>query len=71
MGWNVLLIAAGLIAIFYPKLLGESARLTSNQDPSRTAPMVTARLWTLCPLVILVVIHSFGLLIAAAGFNFS
>lgn len=69
--WNGLFIVAGSIVIFYPKLLGKSVHLINDQDPSRADQTVTARLWILCPLAILVVIHGFGVLLAVSGLPFS
>ena len=71
LGWNGLFMLAGSIVIFYPKLLGELAHSKNERNPSSPGQAVTARLWTLCPLVILVVIHGFGVLIAATGMPFS
>jgi len=70
LGWNGLFMLAGSIVIFYPKLLGELAHSKNDRNPSSPGQAVTARLWTLCPLVILVVIHGFGVLIAATGMPF-
>jgi len=46
------------------------AHSKNDRNPSSPGQAVTARLWTLCPLVILVVIHGFGVLIAATGMPF-
>lgn len=71
LGWNGLFMVAGLIVIFYPKLFGELAHSKNNRDPSRIDQTATARLWTLCPLVILIVMHSLAVFTALSGFTFS
>jgi len=71
LGWNGLFMVAGLIIMFYPGLLVELAKSKNNKDSSRADQTVTARLWTLCPLVILTVMHGLVVFTALSGFTFS
>ena len=71
LGWNGLFMVAGLIVIFYPKFLGELVHSKNDRETSRSDQTVTARLWILCPLVILIVMHSLVVLTALSGFTFS
>jgi len=71
LGWNALFLAAGLSVILYPALPGELALPQINRDPNRPARAVTARLWVLCPLVILIVIHGLVMFAVLSGFTFT
>lgn len=69
--WNGLFIVAGLIVICYSALSGEPARSTNHRDSNRIDRTVTARLWTFCPLVILIAMHSLAVFTALSGLTFS
>ncbi len=69
--WNGLFIAAGLIFVYYPELPTASTDSISNGDSSRIDQAATARLWTLCLLVILIAMHSLAMFTALAGFTFN
>lgn len=71
LGWNGLFMVAGSIVIFYLGGIGNSAYTKIDMDSSQADRTGTARLWIFCLLVILVVMHSFGVLLAITGLPFS
>lgn len=69
--WNSLFMLIGLIILFCPTPVFKSAQKKNNRGTRLSAQAITARLWIIAPLVILIVIHGVGALLAATGWPFS
>ena len=71
LGWNGLFIVTGLVVIIFQKRLYKPINPGNDEDSNHHDQAVTARLWILCPLVILIIMHSLALLAAVAGLPFN
>lgn len=69
LAWSGLFMVTGSAVVLKPGLFCVPLLPADDQKPN-PADAVTARLWTLCPLVILMVMHGLVMLIAAGGFQF-
>lgn len=70
LGWNGLLLITGAGAIFFPRRLYKPIHSGNDEDSNPPEQTVTARLWILCPLVILIIMHTLVLLAAVTGLPF-
>jgi hypothetical protein len=71
LGWNSLLIVTGSVVILFQKSLYKPVNPGNDKDSNPYDQATTARLWILCPLVILIIMHSLALLAAVAGLPFN
>ena len=71
LGWNGLFVVTGLVVIIFQKRLYKPINPGNDEDSNHHDQAVTARLWILCPLVILIIMHSLALLAAVAGLPFN
>ncbi|MBC8432774.1 MAG: VanZ family protein [Desulfobacterales bacterium] len=71
LGWNGLFLITGSVAIFFQKRLYKPINPGNDEDSNPYDQAMTARLWILCPLVILIIIHTLVLLTAVAGLPFN
>ena len=71
LGWNVLLVVTGTVAIFFPRRLYKPIHPGNDEDSNSYDQTVTARLWILCPLVILIIMHTLVLLATVTGLPFN
>ena len=69
--WNGLFIGTGSVVILFQKRLYKPIHSGNDEDSNPCDQAVTARLWILCPLVILIIIHILVLLTAVAGLPFN
>lgn len=70
LAWSGLFVITGSAVMLKPGRFCTPLLTADDQKPNPADQAVTARLWTLCPLVILMVMHGLVLLIAAGGFSF-
>ncbi|MBU0987216.1 MAG: VanZ family protein [Proteobacteria bacterium] len=70
LGFNALFVIAGSVAVSQIGLFYTPRQSAGDQQFNPVGRAVTARLWILCPLVILIFMHNLALLIAAFGLPF-
>jgi hypothetical protein len=70
LGWNGLFIIAGLGVILVSGRLHKPVKVSKNRSQNPSAKAITARLWILCPLVILIVMHGLVVAIPITGVTF-
>lgn len=70
LGWNGLFIIAGLGVILVPGRLHKPVKFSNNRSQNPSTKVITARLWILYPLVILIVMHSLVVAIPITGVTF-
>ncbi len=71
LGWNGLFLITGSVVILFQKRLYKPINPGYNEDSTHHDQSITARLWILCPLVILIIMHTLALLAAVAGLPFN
>ncbi|MBW1694575.1 MAG: VanZ family protein [Deltaproteobacteria bacterium] len=70
LGWNGLFIIAGLGVILVSGRLHKPVKFSNNRSQNSSEKAITARLWILCPLVILIVMHGLVVAIPITGVTF-
>jgi hypothetical protein len=70
LGWNGLFVVTGSVVILFPGHLYMPDRTANDTGSNQSDQVVTARLWILCPLVILIIMHGLVVLTAAKGLVF-
>ena len=68
--WSSLFLITGLVAIFFPGHFYMPDRTANYNGSIPPDQVVTARLWILCPLIILIIMHSLVMLTIAKGLAF-
>ena len=71
LGWSVLFLITGLVVILFPVHFYMPDRTANDTGSNPSDQVVTARLWILCPLVILIIMHGLAVLTVAKGLAFS
>jgi hypothetical protein len=71
LGWSVLFLITGLVVILFPVHFYMPDRTTNDTGSNPSDQVVTARLWILCPLVILIIMHGLAVLTVTKGLAFS
>ncbi|MBS1258977.1 MAG: hypothetical protein MAG551_02041 [Candidatus Scalindua arabica] len=70
LGWSGLFVVAGLVVFIFPGHFCMPQRTSSYNGSAPSDQVVTTRLWTLCPLVILIVMHGMVVFTIAKGLAF-
>ena len=70
LGWSVLFLITGLIVILFPLHFYMPDRTANDTGSNPSDQVVTACLWILCPLVILIIMHGLAVLTVAKGLAF-
>ena len=68
--WNGLFMLIGLVVFFHRVLFYRPLQPEEGQVPNPIDHAATARLWTICPLVILMILQGIVVLAAVAGMPF-
>jgi hypothetical protein len=71
LGLNGLFIGTGSVVILFQKRLYKPINPGNDEDSNPYDQAMTARLWILCPLVLLIIMHSLALLAAVAKLPFN
>jgi len=70
LGWSCLFVIIGSVVILFPRHFYMPHRTSYDTGSNLSDQVATARLWILCPLVILIIMHGLVLLTAAKGLAF-
>ena len=70
LGWSVLFVVTSLVVILFPGHFYMPDRTANDTGSNPSDQVVTARLWILCPLVILIIMHGLVVFTAAKGLVF-
>ena len=70
LGWSVLFMVTGLVVILFPGHFYMPDRTANDTGPNPSGQIVIARLWILCPLVILIIMHGLVVFTAVKGLVF-
>ncbi|MFQ5685150.1 MAG: VanZ family protein [Candidatus Scalindua sp.] len=70
LGWSGLFVVTGSVVILFPGYFYMPYRTASDTGSYPSDQLVTARLWILCPLVILIIMHGLVVLTVAKGLTF-
>ena len=70
LGWSGLFLITGLVVIVFPGHFYMPDRTTNGTGSNPFDRVVTARLWILCPLAILIVMHGLVVFTVAKGLAF-
>ena len=68
--WNGLFLITGLVVFLFPGHFYMPDRTTNGTGSSPSDQVVTARLWILCPLIILIIMHGLVVFTVAKGLAF-
>jgi hypothetical protein len=68
--WSGLFVVTGLVVILFPRHFYMPHRTANYSGSSLPDQVVTARLWILCPLVILIIMHGLVVFTATNGLAF-
>ena len=68
--WSGLFLITGLVVILFPGYFYMPDRTANYNGSSPSEHVVTARLWILCPLVILIIMHGLVVFTAVKGLTF-
>ncbi len=68
--WSSLFLITGLVVIFFPGHFYMPDRTANYNGSIPPDQVVTARLWILCPLIILIIMHGLVMLTIAKGLAF-
>ena len=69
--WSGPFLITGLVVILFPVHFYMPNRTANDTGSNPSDQVVTARLWILCPLVILIIMHGLAVLTVAKGLAFS
>ncbi|ODS30402.1 MAG: hypothetical protein SCARUB_04488 [Candidatus Scalindua rubra] len=70
LGWSGLFVVTGSVVILFPRHFYMPDRTANDTGSNPSDQVVTARLWILCPLVILIIMHSLVVLTVVKGLAF-
>ena len=70
LGWSVLFVVTSLVVILFLGHFYMPDRTANDTGSNPSEQVVTARLWILCPLVILIIMHGLVVFTAANGLVF-
>ena len=70
LGWSVLFVVTSLVVILFPGHFYMPDRTANDTGSNPSDQVVTARLWILCPLVILIIMHGLVVFTAVKGLVF-
>lgn len=70
LGWSGLFVVTGSVVILCPGYFYIPHRTANDTGSNPSDQVVTARLWILCPLVILIIMHGLVVLAVAKGLAF-
>ena len=68
--WSVMFLITGLAVILFPGHFYMQHRTANYNGSSPSEQVVTARLWVLCPLVTLIIMHGLVVFTAVKGLAF-